>query len=217
MLRREVVLQSQQIVSRPFFENVGVRRKLLHDAEGVLHADGLGKPKPPAFEGSRKSEPRIPVSEVHALLTVDSRAGIRRSKAPAVVSIGSHEAQNARARMRVRGANPPGLHLGSARGIDVETRSQRPIHGVADFKSIEQIFGVSRARAGHVQVVEVVLDDLRHRNQALVKDMRVGNRDVANVPRGKRGPLRRVLRIDLVGGRGDLHLFADFLLVIQNQ
>src|SRR5205823_14778898 len=137
MLRREVVLQSQQIVSRPFFENVGVRRELLDEAEGVLHAEGLGKTTPPACEGSRKSEPRIPVSEVHALLTVDSRAGIRRSKAPAVVSIGSHEAQNARARMRVRGANPPGLHLGSARGIDVEPRSQHTIHGVADSKSIE--------------------------------------------------------------------------------
>ena len=68
-----------------------------------------------------------------------------------------------------------------------------------------------------MQIVKMVLDDLGHGNQALLQDMGIGHRDVANVSRGKRVPLGRVLRINLVRGRGDLDLFTNLFLVIQEQ
>src|SRR2546423_1563883 len=45
--------------------------------------------------------------------------------------------------------------------------------------------------------------------------MRIGDRYVANVARGDRGSLRGVLRINLVCRGGYLHLFVDFLRMVQ--
>ena len=44
--------------------------------------------------------------------------------------------------------------------------------------------------------------------------MRVRNRNIANVARGNRRFLSDVLRINLIGRGGHLHLFVHFLSVI---
>src|SRR5438445_12039469 len=63
----------------------------------------------------------------------------------------------------------------------------------------------------------MVLHNLRQGDQTLLKNMGIRHRNVANVPRGKRGSLRRVLRIDLIRGRRDLYLLVNLVLVIQDQ
>ena len=74
---------------------------------------------------------------------VDAGAGIRGPKAPTVVSIGSYEAQNICARVRVGSINPPVLDFRGSRGINVESRSQRPAHRVANLKSVQQVLRLS--------------------------------------------------------------------------
>src|SRR5579864_1101991 len=98
----------------------------------MLHADGIRKPESPLLDGSGKSEPRIPVAQVNALLNVDAGTGVGRSEAPAIVTIRGLQAQNAGAGVRVSGANPARLDFGRSRGVHVETRCQRAIDRVSN-------------------------------------------------------------------------------------
>src|SRR5215471_3650504 len=50
MLRRDVVLQAEQIVSRPNFRRVGAARLLFDDRKSVLEPDRIGKPKTAALD-----------------------------------------------------------------------------------------------------------------------------------------------------------------------
>ncbi len=63
----------------------------------------------------------------------------------------------------------------------------------------------------------MVLHNFRQRDQTLLKNVGVRDRNVANVATGKRGSLRRVLRIDLIRRRRDLYLLVNLVLVIQDQ
>src|SRR2546425_8859089 len=63
----------------------------------------------------------------------------------------------------------------------------------------------------------MVAHDFGQGHQALRKNVRVGHWDVADAARGKRGPLRRVLSIDLIRRRRDLHLLVKLLSVVQGQ
>ena len=182
----KVVLQPQKIVSRPLLESVGVRRQLLYDAKGVLDTDGIGKPETAALKWTGKGEPRIPVSQMHSLLDVDAGSGIGGSKAPAVVPIESFQTQDACTRVRVSRADVRRLDFHAARRIHIEPRSERAAHRVADLKSVHNVLCFTGARAADMQVVAMVLDDFRQRDQALLKDMGVGNGNIANVPGGQR-------------------------------
>src|SRR5437764_11591656 len=101
----------------------------------MLHADGIGKPEAATLEGTRKSKPRIPISQVDAMLNIDAGSRVGRSKAPAVISVGSLEAQDASAEVRVSRPNPSGLAFCGACRVSVETGCQRPTDGTADRKS----------------------------------------------------------------------------------
>src|SRR5215813_8767786 len=68
-----------------------------------------------------------------------------------------------------------------------------------------------------MQVSLIVPHNLRQSYQAVLKDMAVGHRNIPNLLRGESRALRSILGINLVRRRGDLHLFANLLLVIQNQ
>src|ERR1700758_5288193 len=118
MLWRKVVLQAQEIVPGPLLECVGVRRKLLHNSKSMLNADRIRKPEAAADERPGKSEPRIPVSQVYALLNVDAGARIGGPEAPAVVPIRSYEAQNIGPGVRIGRINPSRLDFRGPRGIN---------------------------------------------------------------------------------------------------
>src|SRR5438270_10829918 len=135
MFRRKVVLQAQEIVSGPLFVSVGVRRKLLHDAKGMLHALGIGKPKASPLDGAGKGKPRIPVSQVRAFLNVDPRSRVSRSETPAVIAIGSRKAKDAGAGVRIRGRNIAGLDFNGPRGIHVAACSQSSADRIAELKA----------------------------------------------------------------------------------
>ena len=47
VFRSDVVLQTDQVVSGPLFESVGIRRESPDHPEGMLDADGIGKPEAP--------------------------------------------------------------------------------------------------------------------------------------------------------------------------
>src|SRR5712692_814816 len=68
-----------------------------------------------------------------------------------------------------------------------------------------------------MKIIAMVAHDFGQGHQALRKNVRVGHWDVADAARGKRGPLRRVLSIDLIRRRRDLHLFVKLLSVVQGQ
>ena len=52
VLGSDVVLETEEIVSCPFFPSVGAGGLAFDDGEGVLDADRIGKPKATALDGS---------------------------------------------------------------------------------------------------------------------------------------------------------------------
>jgi len=52
MLGRDVVLEAEEIVAGPLFPSVGAGGLAFDDGEGVLNADGIGKPEAAALDGS---------------------------------------------------------------------------------------------------------------------------------------------------------------------
>ena len=116
--------------------------------------------------------------------------------------------------MRESRADASGLDFGGTRGVDVEARAQRSAGGIADLKAIEEVLRVGGTRSGDVQIVEVVLHDLRQSDETLLEHVRAGDGNVANVARGERGTLGGVLRIDLIRGSSDLYLLVELLSVV---
>src|SRR5277367_5391832 len=96
-----------------------------------------------------------------AFLDVDAGSGISGTEAPAVVAVGSVEAENICTGMSVACAETAGLDFGGARGVDVEARGELAVYGIADFKAIEQVLRFAGAGAGDVQITLIVLSDLR--------------------------------------------------------
>ena len=217
VLGRDVVLEAEEIVTGPFFPSVGAGGLAFDDGESVLNADRIGKPKAAALDGSRESETRIPVAEVNAFLDVDAGSGIGGAEAPAVVAIGSVEAENVCAGMSVACAEAAGLDFGGARGVDVEARGELAIYGIADFEAVEQVLRFAGTRAGDVQIALIVLGDFGESDEALREDVRAGHGDVSNVAGGERVALGGILRIDLIGASGDLDLLVNFFGVVYGE
>src|SRR5260370_34856257 len=113
----------------------------------MLQSDRIGKPESPALDRSGKCKPWIPVAQARAALNVDSRHWIRRAEAPLIVAVRRLQIQNARTRVRVARANPPGLHLRRARPVPLEALAQRVVHRIADLESIQQILCFARTRS----------------------------------------------------------------------
>ena len=158
-LGRDVVLQAEKIVTCPFFRSVRAGGLFFDDRERVLKADRIREPKAAALDGTGERESRIPVAEMSAFLNVDAGDGIGGAKAPAVVAVGSFQAENAGAGMSVGGSDAARLDFRGAGSVDVEARGQRAVGGIANFKAVEEILRIRGARAGDVQVVEIVLHD----------------------------------------------------------
>src|SRR5580692_12901942 len=118
---------------------------------------------------------------MNAFLDVDARSGIGGAEAPAVVAIGSVKTENIRAGMSVACAEAAGLDFGGACGVDVETRRELAVHGVADFEAVEQVLRFAGTRAGDVQIALIVLGDLGESDEAFGKNVRAGDGNVSNV------------------------------------
>ena len=210
-------MQAEEIVARPRFGSVGVRGQLFDDVEGVLDADGIGKPEAAALNGSRKSDARIPIPEMSALLDVDSGSGVGRAEAPAIIAVGSFKTENARTGVGIACAEAAGLNFSGARVVDVEARRQRAVDRIADFKAIEEILRLAGTCTRNVQIIATVAHDFGQGHEALGKNVGIGHWDIANVLRGESGTLRSVLGINLIRRRGDLYLLVKLLNVIQGQ
>ena len=217
VLGRDVVLEAKEIVAGPVFPGVGFIGEAFDDDEGVLKADGIGEPKAAALDGTGKREARIPVAEVDAFLDVDAGNGVSGAETPAVVAVGSFEAENVCAGVGVACAEIRGLDFGSAGGVNVEARGELIVDRIADFEAVEEILRFARASAGNVEIVEMVLRDFREGGEALREDVRAGNGDVANVAGGESVALGGVLRIDLIGWGADLDLLVNFFGVIHGE
>jgi len=154
---------------------------------------------------------------VNAFLNVDAGGGIGGAETPAVVAIGSIETENVCAGMSVACAEAAGLDFGGACGVDVETRGELAVNGVADFKAVEQVLRFAGTRAGDVEIALIVLGDLGESDKAFGKDVWAGDRDVSNVAGGERVALGGILRIDLIGASCDLDLFVNFFGVVYGE
>src|SRR5690348_11652025 len=139
MLGREVVLQAEEIISRPVFPSIGTGGLGFYERVSVLEACRVGEPKAAANDWSRKIETRIPVSQMEAVLSVDAGRGISRAEPPTVIAIRSLKTQNVCAGVGIGGADTAGLNFGGARGVDIEARGELAIHGIADFETVEQV------------------------------------------------------------------------------
>src|SRR5580700_11840239 len=151
---------------------------------------------------------------MNALVNIDARGGIGSAKAPAVVTIGSFKAEDVCTGMSVGSAEAAGLDFGGARGVDVEARGELTIYRIADFEAVEEVLGFSGTGAGNVKVVEIVLRDFGQRCEALREDVRTGYGNVADGAGGEGVALSGVLRVDLIGGGGDLDVLVEFFGVI---
>lgn len=217
VLGRDVVLEAKQIVASPFLRSVGAGGLLFDDGERVLNADGIGEPEAAAKNGAGESEAGIPVAEVDAFLNVDAGSGIGGAEAPLVVAVGSFEAENVCAGMRVAGAEAAGLDFGGASGVDIEASGESAVGRIAEIEAVEEILRFAGTRAGNVEIALVVLGDFGEGDEAFGEDVRVGDGNIANGA-GRQGiALGGVLWIDLVGGSGDLDLLVNFFRVIESE
>src|ERR1700676_73559 len=214
VLGGDVVLEAEESVCRPVFPSVGAGGQFFDDSKSVLEADRIGKPEAAVLDGAGEIESWVPVPEVEAMVNINAGCGIGGTEAPAVVTIRGFEAEDVCAGMGVRGTEAAGLDFGGARGIDVEAGSELAIHGIADFEAVEEVLRFSRAGAGNVQIVEIVLGDLGQSGEALGEDMGAGYGNVADGAGSERVALGCILRIDLIGGGGDLYLLVNFFGVI---
>ena len=217
VLGSDVVLEAEEIVAGPVFRGVGAGGLLIDDDEGVLEADGIGEPETAALERAGEVEARIPVSQMDAFLNIDAGNGVGGAEAPAVVAVGSFEAEDVCAGVGIACAEIGGLDFGSAGGVDVEAGGELVVDRIADFETVEEILRFTGACAGDVKNVEMVLRDFGEGGEALREDVRAGNGDVANVAGGESVALGGVLRIDLIGAGGDLDLLVDFFGVIHGE
>src|SRR5580704_2728355 len=151
---------------------------------------------------------------MNTLVNIDAGGGIGSAKAPAVVAIGGFEAEDVCAGMSIGCAEAAGLDFGGARGVDVEARGELAIYRVADFEAVEEVLGFSGAGAGNVKVVEIVLRDFGKRGEALREDVGAGYGNVADGVGGEGVALSGILRVDLIGGGGDLDALVEFFGVI---
>src|ERR1700751_2013547 len=119
--------------------------------------------------------------------------------------------------MGVAGSDAARFHLRGARGIDVEAGRQRAVGRIANFETIEEILSVRGARTGDVQVVEVILNNFRQRNQALLQAMGARDGNIANVLRREGGTLGGILDVDLIRGSDNLHLLVELLGVVKSE
>src|SRR5580693_2066857 len=119
--------------------------------------------------------------------------------------------------MGVAGSDAARFHLRGARGIDVEAGRQRAVGRIANFKTIEQVLSICGARTGDVQVVEVILNNFRQRNQALLQAMGAQDGNIANVLCRERGTLGRILDVDLIRRSDNLHLLVELLGVVKSE
>ena len=217
VLGSEVVLEAEEIVAGPIFGGVGAGGKLFDESESVLEANGIGKPEAAANDGAGESETGIPIAEMEAFLDVDAGSGIGRAEAPFVVAVGSIEAKDVCAGMRVAGAEAAGLDVGSARGVDVEARSELAVDGIADFEAVEEVLRFAGTSAGDVKIAGIIFGDFGKGDEALGKNVGIGGGEFENVAGGERVALSGVLRIDLIGGSSDLDLLVKFFGVIQRE
>ena len=217
VLGSDVVLEAEEIVASPGFARVCARGLLIDDDVDVLNADGIGEPEAAALERAGEIEARVPVAEMDAFLNVNARDGVGGAETPAVVAVGSFEAEDAGAGVGVTGAEVGRLDFGGAGGVDVEAGGERVVDGIADFKAVEEILRFAGARASDVKIIQIVLRDFGEGGEALRENVRAGDGDVSNVARGERVALGGVLRIDLIGAGGDLDLFVDFFGVIEGE
>ena len=81
-------------------------------------------------------------------------------------------------------------------------------------KPFEEVLGFAGAGAGDVEIVAIVLRDLGQGGEALREDVGAGYGNVADVASGEGVALGGVLRIDLIGGSGDLYVLVNFFGVI---
>lgn len=91
------------------------------------------------------------------------------------------------------------------------------VDGIADLEAVENVLRFTGAGAGDVKIAGIVLRDFRKSDETFREDVRAGDGNIENVASGERGALRGVLRIDLIGGRGDLDLLMNFFFVIQDE
>ncbi len=166
------------------------------------------------MNGAGNIEARVPVAEVKPFLNVNAGDGVGGAEAPTVVTVGSFEAENVGAGVRVTGAKIGGLDFGGARGVNVEPRGESVVDGIADFETVEKVLRFARSGACDVKIRSVVLRDFGEGDKTLREDVRAGDGNVEDVARGKRVALRGVLGIDLVGASGDLDLFVNLFGVI---
>ena len=217
VLGGDVVLEAKEIVASPGFARVCAGGLLIDDHVDVLNADGIGEPETAALEGTGEVEARVPVAEMDAFLNVDTGKRVGGAETPAVVAVGSFEAEDAGAGVGVTGAEIGGLDFGGAGGVDVEAGGKSVVDGVADFEAVEEILRFAGTRARDVKIIEIVLRDFGEGGEALREDMGAGDGNVSDVAGSERVALGGVLRIDLIGAGGDLDLFVDFLGVIENE
>src|SRR5579872_3500636 len=68
VLGRDVVLEAEEIVTAPIFPGVGAVGQKFDGGEGVLKADGIGKPEAAALDGAGEGKAGIPVAQMDAFL-----------------------------------------------------------------------------------------------------------------------------------------------------
>ena len=72
------------------------------------------------------------------------------------------------------------LYFRRAHRIHAEPSVQLPADRVANVESVQQVLRLCGTRSCYVQQKQVVVQHLRHGDQALLQRMRTGHRDVAD-------------------------------------
>ncbi len=86
----------------------------------MLKADGIGEPETAALNGAGEIEAWKPTAEMDAFLDINAGRGIGGAEAPAIVAVGSFEAENVCAGVRVARAEIASLDFSGARGVHIE-------------------------------------------------------------------------------------------------
>src|SRR6266851_1588466 len=75
----------------------------------------------------------------------------------------------------------PRLHLCRACCIHIQSRGQRAVDRISNFKSIEQVLRLPDPCSTHVEMPRIVLQHFRQGDQTLLQNMRIRDRNIANV------------------------------------
>src|SRR5215475_7959668 len=100
--------------------------------------------------------------------------------------------------MGVTCAETTSLDFSGARSVDVEPCGKGAADRITNFEAVKKILGFARTCTGDVKIVQMVTNDFRQGDEALRKNVGVGDRNIANVAGCERGTLCGVLRVDLV-------------------